>query len=547
LRFFELWTLAQKVYREICFQSVFSFRSGGMLPQRGRGSVEQLVRNAEVNTLISKVLTTIFVAVFGFTVFVPLRFGSYGGASEKVIFASGVSAFLAIVMSLIIIMGLQVSTSFVSSKVLEVLGPLPLSKRDISSIVFMCFVRIFDIPLIGSMVILLVAYFIAGGTLIGGLVSFVGIFVTEIFALALTIGLARFFYSRVANGGGRSRWKGFLRTLFILVWVLPSFGTYFVVSFATQIVQSFASATQVFASASQLLLLIYPFCFGFMASFASFSQNVSSLTLFLAAGSSIGYSFLAYYAFRWTVRSVRTIGAGGIITSVREIVKDTVISPQIPWLGIIRKDLRVASRSPSYASLFLLPPLETILLGILLGGSFSTASATGFSAVLGILVGISLVTLILPPTLLSLEGLASSYTRSLPLRKRTVISSKAVLSALMYASSLLILVLIALYLRKSANTILTFGLIQLLSVIAASVLELVISARKFWREGFAVGNMYARLSTFVVILIPGLILAYVPVVAAVLAFEFATSMTAWVYLAVALLEFVMMLLIASRE
>jgi hypothetical protein len=542
LRFSELWHSSQKVYKEISFQSIFSFRSGGILPQRGRGSVEQLVKNAQINTLISKLLTTVFVAVFGFTIFLPFRFGSSSAVPPEVVFAGGVSAFLAVVLSLITVMGLQVSTSFVSSKILEVLGPLPLSRSDISSILFLCLVRIFDIPLAGSVVILLAAYAIAGGTLIGGVVALVGIIATEIFALALTIGLARFFYSRVTGGGGRSRWKGILRIIFMLVWILPSFGTYFVINFATQIAQSFASTAGVLTSASQLLLLVYPFCFGSLVSFANFSK-VNTFPLLLALCSSIGYSILAYSAFRWVIRSVRKLGTGGVITKTREIVKDTSVSPQAPWLGIIRKDLRVASRAPSYASLFLLPPLETAILGI----SFSSVGDIGFSASLGILVGVSLVTLVLPPTLLSIEGLASSYTRSLPLKKRTAIAAKAVLSMLMYTSSLLILILITLYLQRGIIIILTFGSIQMLSVAAASLLELVISARKFWKEGFAIGNIYARLSTYIAIIVPGLILALVPVVAAVAAFVYANSLTPWIYLGVALAEFVLMLLVASRE
>lgn len=543
MRFSEMWRASQKVYKEISFQSIFSFRSGGMLPQRGKGSVAQLVKNAQVNTLISKLLTVIFVGVFGLTIFMPFRFGSPVANSREVIFTGGVSAFLAVVLSLITVMGLQVSTSFVSSKTLDVLGPLPLSRRDISSIVFLCFVRIFDIPLVGSIVILLAAYAFAGGTLIGGIIAFVGIISTEVFALALTIGLARFFYSRVASGGGRSRWKGLLRIVFILVWILPSFGTYFVINFATQIAQSFASTVGVFASSSQLLLLAYPFCFGFLVSFANSSQNAGTSAPLLALGSSMGYSVLAYLALRWVMGSVRKIGAGGMITGAREIVKDTFVSPQAAWLGIIRKDLRVASRAPSYASLFLLPPLETALLAL----SFSSVGEVGFSASLGILVGVSLVTLVLPPMLLSIEGLASSYTRSLPLRKRTAISAKAVLSMLMYSSSLLILILVALYLRRNIFVVLTFGLIQMFSVAAAGLLELIISARKFWNEGFAIGNIYARLSTYITIIVPGLGIALIPVVAAVATYVLATSMTVWVYLGVAFAEFAVMLLIASRE
>lgn len=536
MRFTELWKLTQTVYREISFQSVFLLRAGAMLPKKGRGSITQLVKNASTNTRISKILTTIFIAAFALTVFLPIQYGLVSQQSTETFLAGGISAYLTIVLSLISIMGLQVSTSFVSSKILEVLGPLPLTKRDVSSIIFLCFTRIFDLPLISSIIILLSLYLFIGGSAIGALILLAAITVTEIFALALTIGLARFFYSRVASGSGRSRWKAMLRIIFMLVWILPSFGTYLVTNFSNQIIQTFAHA-------SQPLLLAYPFCFGFLVSFASFSQNINLVTLYIAVGTSAAYTVLALFALRWVVRSISKISVGATPSSARELVKDTLVSPQRPWLGIIRKDLRVASRAPSYASLFLLPPLETALLGL----SLFSSGETGFAAVLGILVGSSLVTLVLPPTLLSIEGLASSYTRSLPLTKRTVISAKAMLSTLMYASSLLLLILVALCIGKDAVPIIAFGVVQMFGISAASLLELLLSARIFWKEGFAIGNIYARLSTYIALIIPGMVLALAPVAVAVATFVLATRLTIWVYFAVALAEFAVMALIVYKQ
>jgi hypothetical protein len=523
------------------FQSIFSFRAGGMLPRGSKDSITRLVRNASINTFISKILTTVFIGVFAVTTFVPIRLGSFQG-EPRAVFAGGISAYLSIVLSLVTIMGLQVSTSFVSAKILDVLAPLPLSKKEISSVIFLCFVRIFDIPLVSSVVILVIMYLFAGGSAIGSLAVLTAIVITEIFALALTIGLARFFYSRVVSSGGRSKWKALLRVIFTLVWILPSFGTYFVINFSDAIVQSFASTTQALTSGSQLLLVAYPFSFGFLAAFATFPQNITPFVLTIASAASIGYVILAAFALRWVIRSISNISMGAVSHGSREVVKDTSISPQKPWLGIIRKDLRVASRAPSYASLFLLPPLETALISL----SFASSGEIRLAATLGILVGVSLVTLVLPPMLISLEGLASSYVRSLPLTKRTVISGKVILSAIMYASSMLILILIVLYLGRDVATIITFGAIQMLAVIAASLLELILSIRKFWKEGFAMGNLYARLSTYIAIVIPGLVLALAPIVGAVATYVLATNLTIPIYLATALAEFVLMALISYR-
>jgi predicted permease len=522
------------MYKEISFQSIFSLRAGGALPRRGKDDVRTLISNAEVNTILSKLVTTVFIALFGFAVFLPLMSGTSSTGSLKDLTAVGsVSTFLAVVLFLISFMGLQVSTSFISSKATDVLSPLSLSRSDVSRIIFLCFLRIFDIPLIASVIVLLLAYYFVGGSVLGGLVAFTGVIVTEAFALTLTMGLARFFYSRVAGGGGRSRWKTLLRFAFMLVWILPSFAIYFVVNFAEQIVQSFASLTQGFSSALQLFVVLYPFSYGYLVSFVTFSQSIDYLTVALSVVACLGYVAFAAYCVRWVTRTMGGIGAAGVSRAPREAVKDTIVSPQVPWLGTIRKDLRVASRSPSYASLFLLPAIEATVLAM----SFSSFSEVGLSSTLGLLTGMSVVVLMLPPMLVSIEGLAASYMRSLPLKKKTLISAKTLLSTFTYAVSLVVLFIVALFMGKSYSYILTFGAIHLFSVAAATMLELIILANKFWKEGFAIGNIYARLSTYILIILPGLAVVVIPIIAALATFIFAQSLTLVVFLGIAATEF----------
>jgi hypothetical protein len=497
-----------------------------------------------MNTLISKLITTAFIGIFGSIVFLPLTVNlPISSPSRELTVVGSVSAFLAVVLFLIVFMGLQVSTAFVSSKVVEILSPLPLSKRDISNIIFLCFTRIFDIPLIAAIAVFLAAYLLVGGSILGSLIALAAVVTAEVFALTLTIGSARFFYTRVARGGGGSRWQTLLRFAFMLVWVLPTFAAYVAVNFAGEIVQSFASLTQSFSSLLQILSLVFPFSWGFLVSYATFLRGIDQFILVLSAVSSIGYVALAYYCLKWVTGTVRKMGAGGIVAGLRELVKDTLIKPQVPWLGIIRKDLRVASRAPSYASLFLLPAMQTVILAI----SFSSISEVGLSAALGILMGISMITLLLPPTLLSIEGLASSYTRSLPMKKRTLISAKTLLSTVTYLISLIVLFIVAFYLGRDFSYILTFGTIHMLAIAAAIMLELTILTNKFWTEGFAVGNIYSRLSIYILIFIPGFAVVLVPMIATIVTFFLAEQLVLPVFLAVASAEFALMSAVVIRE
>jgi hypothetical protein len=537
VKFSELWRLSSKVYKEVSFQSIFSLRAGSGLPQDGRRNVKQLVSSARMNTIISKLFTTVFIAGFAFIVFLPTIMGDSGPTmSLEVALPGSVSAFLTAVLFLIVFMGLQMSTSFVSTKIVDFLSPLPLSRSEISRIVFLCFVRIFDIPLISAGIVFLAVYFLIGGSVVGGIISLVAIAVTEIFALTFTIVSARFFYSRVARAGGKSIWQAFLRLAFMLVWILPTFTAYFVLSFGSQIVQFFAYLTQGYSTLSHLLILVYPFSYGFLVSYTSFFHSVDYVTLILSVASCTTYVGIAAYCVKWVTRTVRDISTGTVVRGTREVVKDTFIKPQVAWLGILRKDLRVASRAPSFASLFLLPVVQTVAVAI----AFPSIGVVGINTVLGILTGISMFTLLLPPTLLSIEGLASTYTRHLPLTKRTLITAKTLLATLTFILSLMVLSIVSFALGRDFSLILIFGAVHSFSIASAVMLELSLLLRKMWREGFAVGNIYSRISTYILILIPGYVMAAVPMICALVAFFVAPPFVLLAFLVAAVTEFAIM-------
>ena len=544
MKFSELWRLSSIIYKEISFQSIFSLRSGSTLPQRGRTSINQLARSAKTNTLISKIITSVFIGIFGFMMlFASTTTIDTAEPPRELALVGVVSAFLAVVLFLIIIMGLQVSTTLVSSKIVETLSVFPLTKRDLSNVVFLCLIRIFDIPLITAALTLLAAYAFLGGSPLGFIASLLGIIVTGIFALTLTIGLAKFFYSKVASGGGRSKWKTLLRIIFMFVWILPSFGTYIVVNFAVEIVRSFAIFTKIFSSTLQLLVLAYPFSFGFLISFAGSLQKISYSILSLSIVASVAYLLLALYALKWLTHTIRRIGVAGAIGVLRETVRDTIIKPRTPWIGIIRKDLRVASRTPSLASILLLPAIQTVVLAI----AFSSFSEVGFSTAMGILTGMSVTMLLLSPTLFSIEGLGSAYTLSFPLKKKTLILAKTALITFIYVLSLIVLSVTAFLMRRNFTHILTFGGIQTFSILAASIIELLIIANKYWKKGFSLSNIYAKLPTYIMILLLGIVIVSIPMTIAFATYILIEQLTIPIFLISALSEFMLATFIVTRE
>ncbi|MEM2691167.1 MAG: hypothetical protein QXS01_03605, partial [Candidatus Bathyarchaeia archaeon] len=264
-KFLELWKVSSIVYREICFQSLFSLRLGATLPRMDNEKIGKMARQTEMNMLISKIIVTIFVA---FLAVMPLGYWSYFvwglKLAEELAIVGCVSVFMASLFFLLVMLGLQAVTSLVATKAFEFLSSLPISRKDVSKIALLSFLRIFDIPLITSLIVFPVAFSVVVNSFFGGLAALFVVTLTVIFALALTIGLAKLFYSKIVGGGGSSKYKTVMRFIYMLIWVFPSLGIYLIMNFATQILQALAhSLAQLSAAYSFTLTLVYPFSLGF--------------------------------------------------------------------------------------------------------------------------------------------------------------------------------------------------------------------------------------------------------------------------------------------
>lgn len=219
--FSKLWKISGTVYKEICFQSVFSLRLGAAFPRMDEARIEKIVSQTRASMAINKILITIFVAILGI---MPLGYWSIFvrdlNLPEEFAIASSVSVYLASLLFLLIMLGLQVTTSLMSTKAFEVLGALPVSRKEVSRIALLSFLRTFDIPMAAGLIIFPVAFTFFIGSILGGLAALFAVGITEAFSLALTLFLAKFFYSKIATSGGASKYQMTMRFIYILVWIL---------------------------------------------------------------------------------------------------------------------------------------------------------------------------------------------------------------------------------------------------------------------------------------------------------------------------------------
>ncbi|MEM2930154.1 MAG: hypothetical protein QW797_04785 [Thermoproteota archaeon] len=543
----ELWWLSKKVYKEIVFQSFFSLRVGGTLPQAGDAekNIVQLVRSAEWNFMLNKVIFAIFIGAIGVFTFFS---GVLLEMDRELAAACGVSSMLSIVLFMTVFMGMQVATSFVSSRVSEFLTPLPVSSRDVSKILLTCFIRIFDIPLIAAVFIIPIAYGVLYSSIAGALTVLLSVVITEVFALTIAIFLALSFYSKVVKGGGGSSLRTLMRLFYMLVWIISMFLMYAVTGFAMQMVNLMKTLTQ---SLSYLLTLLYPFSLGFLASLATFFKIYDPWIAALSVGSSLLYLALAAYSFKWLVKRVVGIGFGSVAAGSRVEVKEVSINPGPPWLGVLKKDLRIASRSPSYFSILMMPVIQIIIISFTSFYPDAGGAPVEFlpPMFLPLFLISLLMVLILPPALLNTESIAYSYVGSLPLGKRTLILAKTILSSIVYLASLLVLLTVILLRAPGLVYVFTlFGGVFTFSVVASIIFEIILLSRTFGQT-VPSGNLYLKFYYYILPWILSYIVAMIPIlvyyIALLLTSSFVIGMTGLA--ATSILEFLIAALLLLRK
>jgi len=179
---------------------------------------------------------------------------------------------------------------------------------------------------------------------------------------------------------------------------------------------------------------------------------------------------------------------------------------------VLTKDLRIASRTPAYAFLLLLPILDAFGLGLI---TIADAPAPIAARALGIaaVTAAALLATFFGPAFFAIEVLAYSYGRTLPLSDRSVLVGKVALIALVYlVASGVVLGLTAV---RVFEPVLFLGFIaaELPAVMAAGLVELGWLFRQSHRRGFALPNLYGGAWTALLATIPGVVLAGAPLAA----------------------------------
>jgi hypothetical protein len=501
----DAWRLSAVPYSEMAFKSILQNSSNMWWGSFGRGSPEaseqeDLVKRALRIARFDKLIITVFVIVAAGAPFLPQALGASYGISASVTLS------LAVSFALVVLYGVQTLSSFVTSGPSPVLSTLPLMRKDVSLVNLFSFVRTSDYLVVGSVACQVLFVLLVTGSALSGLFMVLAGAVNSVMGVGVALWLSSVFYRNIL-GSKQGKRGAALRLVLLLAWgvVVLGIGVLFAAAgYLIPLVQSALASPD--ALTGSILSLVYPFSLGI--SVGSISHGfTTSLIERVALGATVGYLLVAVAISKWSMSSVASFPESASSVKGGERNYDTSVSLHKPVTAYAMKDLRIASANLPSAFLFALPAFETLV--ILLIRAF--LPTLGASTLLVAMTLGGMFSLVLPLVLVSSEGTGFDFAKTMPLKIKTIVSSKALIATSVFLSAVAIVYAESLVKPLTSPFSILIPLASILAVAAASLLEvrLFLGFAPSGRATFALQELARMAAGAGVVLLPAVI--YVPV------------------------------------
>jgi hypothetical protein len=461
----DAWRLSAIPYSEMAFRSILQNSSNMWWGTFGRGSSEasgreDLVQRALRIARFDKLVITVFVLVAAGAPFLPQALGDSYGISASVTLS------LAVSFALIVLYGVQTLSSFVTSGPSPVLSTLPLMRKDVSLVNLLSFVRTSDYLVVGSVACQVFFVLLVTGSALSGLFMLFAGAMNSVLGVGVALWLSSVFYRNIL-GSKQGKRGGVLRLALLLAWgvVVLGIGVLFAAAgYLIPLVQSVLTSPN--ALTGSILPLVYPFSLGI--SVGSIAHSFTpSLVERIALGATVGYFLIAVAVSRWSMTSIASFPEGTSSVTGGGRTHDTSVPLHEPVTAYAMKDLRVASANLPSAFLFALPAFETLV--ILLIRAF--LPTLGASTLLVAMTLGGMFSLVLPLVLVSSEGTGFDFAKTMPLRMKTIIFSKALIATAVFLSAVAVVYVESLLRPLTSPFSILIPLASILAVAAASLLE----------------------------------------------------------------------------
>ena len=505
--------LSNCLYREVTFQAIYALKSGNVFFSGDRKREQEGPAVAQRRVLQSKLtVAVLFMLTFLASAF-ALRYGrEFFPTTLSTLYFDGtiISLVLVVLFSLVWITGLQVALPFVSSQATTALLVLPVTEEDAAWVSFLAFLRLFDAPLLTALIFFPMAVGLALSSVLAGAAVLPGVLATEALALALSLLTAKFFSRSVSGASGGSLRSLAVRWLYLVLWTIPSLVITIFITFSVQIITALGDWELNAPLALQAVFALFPFPFGLLAASFATPPVVGGPSNTVTIALALVYFAVVAVSVRWILRAPLALSRITIVSGARRLAGTRLIVTR-PSMAILKKDLRIASRTPAYAFLLLLPLLDAFVLGLFTYlGSPAPILAQRY-AFAGVTVAVLLATFF-GPVFFATEVIGFSLTRTLPLSQRTLILSKTSLIALVYLMAFGVVAVLVASRVNDFPAFVLFAVIELPAVIAAAFLEIGVLLERAKRTGVPIASLYSGAWWTTLVVVPGLVVSVAPLV-----------------------------------
>jgi hypothetical protein len=508
---------ARRIYpagwKELVFQATYAVRSGNPTPD---GDPKRLSQKARNRVWLSQGAASLFLGLIilgGVSLLSDsLEALIAGPALPKVLYIACVLGGLFIVqLGLLWWLGLQFLPTYLSSSIVPVLRTLPVPSRTVDRVALFLLVRLFDAPALTCLILTPIAVGVALGSWAAGLAVVPAEATVVVLAMAFAIATGRFFVRNVLGSPGGHRATA-LRWGYLVLWGMPAFALFGFIALAGRFL-SFVDGLWYYGQASELaaLLSVYPFSYALLPAYAATSDPTHAVPLpggiFGILAVAAVYAVPVALAARWLLTAPGQLAA--LTTPGHSRPAGATVRVRSPALTIVTKDLRLASRTPAFAFLILIPLGDATLLGLATalsplgrGDPAALAEAAVASA--------ALLATFFGPAFFAIEVMSYSYSRSLPLTARSLLVGKTTLILLLYTLAASVVLALTLVRFFDPAEFIAFLLAEVPAVVAAALLQLGILLAVARRKGLPLVNLYTGAFWLFAVSIPGLLVTGTP-------------------------------------
>jgi predicted permease len=423
------------------------------------------------------------------------------------------SAILVLELAFLWWTGLQVLPTYLGSGILPVFETLPVDEGTLDRLALILLWRLFDVPAAVCLIVTPLAVGVALDSIPAALAVIPAVGAMVLLAIAFALATGKFFVRRVQGARGGSG-QTILRWAYLVLWAIPAFAMYGFLTFGSQF---FGFLSYLISTGPPIALagvaMAFPVSFSLLPVYAdggAISAGLPGAVSFpLVALASGAYFILTIAAALWVRGAARSLVRQVPDAEENRTRGHTHLATRRPFVAVLWKDLRTASRTPGYAFLILLPILDAVAVGLL--AFVANPSASGvFNLGAAAVATAALLATFFGPAFFAIEAMGFAYTRTLPLTNRSLLVGKITLIAVLYLVAAALILALTSARVFAPGLFVLFVLAEFPAVLAAGFFELGVLFRMARKAGIPIVNLYSGAWRVSLVTVPGLILDGLP-------------------------------------